>query len=83
MAKNQLAKDIRKARNDGFKVGFQTALDMITVALNNTDHFGKKRFERLEQEVSRVFYEYGGMCVDSPNYGSSKLKKRLDQIMRR
>ena len=83
MAKNQLAKEIRKARNDGFKVGFQTALDVTTVALNNTDHFGKKRFERLEKEVSRVFYEYGEMCVDSPNYGSSKLKKRLDQIMRR
>ena len=83
MAKNQFAKEIRKARNDGFKVGFQTAMNCVTIALNNTDHYGKIRFERLEEEVTRVFYEYGEMCVDSPKYGSSKMKKRLDQIMRR
>jgi hypothetical protein len=82
MAKNQLAKDIRAGWNRAFNAGLQSALDIMTVALNNRFGFGRDRLLALEEEFKKLYMEYGHMCIDSPNYGSSKLKKRIDQIMR-
>ena len=82
MPKNKLAKDIRVGRHKAFMSGLQSALDVMTVALNNKYGFGRKRLLVLEEEFKKLYEEYGHMCIDSPNYGSSKLKKRIDQIMR-
>ena len=82
MPKNKFAKDIRAVRHKAFMAGLQSALDVMTVALNNKYGFGRKRLLALEEEFKKLYEEYGHMCIDSPNYGSSKLKKRIDQIMR-
>lgn len=81
MPKNKLARDIRNARSRAFGAGLQSALDVMTVALNNRYGFGRKRLLALEEEFKKLYLEYGDMCIDSPDYGRSKLKKRIDQIM--
>jgi len=80
--KNQLASELMRAKRsgeaDGIKEGYDFALMLVAVALNNVYGFGRDRIERLEDEMQRL-YDTEVKGAD-PVVLMAGLEKRLKQI---
>lgn len=79
--KNQYASRLeRKKRQEicnASKEGFDFAMQVIVVALNNLFGFGKERIEQLEKELNRLMEEEFGTDIEAASYG---LARRIRQI---
>lgn len=62
---------------DQVKQGYNFAMMLVAVALNNIDHFGKDRLDVLEKECQRLMDEEFGRDNE---LAASQLRRRLDQI---
>lgn len=62
---------------DQVKQGYNFAMLLVSVALNNIDHFGAKRLDALEKECQRLMDEEVG---PDPEFASSQLLRRIKQI---
>ena len=67
----------RKRDFENTKEGFDFALNLCAVALNNIFGFGNGRLTRLENEITRLLNDEFGHDLESASYG---LAKRIEQI---
>lgn len=82
MAKNNLAKIIKKQRVDAFNSAMMCCMQIMTIALNDEFGFGRDRLKKLEKRFNALFNEYGYLVMDDITYGNTKLKERIAQIMK-
>lgn len=79
--KNAYAVELQRKRMERdagcTKSGFDFAMMLVAVALNNIDHFGKDRLEAVEKECQRLMDEEVG---PDPEFASNQLRRRIDQI---
>lgn len=77
-----IASAITNARKKAFQGGIDITLWLMTIALNESFGFGRKRLLKLQGEFERLFKEYESSIDDDVIYGNAKLKRRINKIMR-
>ena len=79
--KNQYAKILAEKRRlrsaKDAKDGFDFALQLCAVALNEKFGFGNERLKVLEDEITRLLEDEFGSDMEKASYG---LSKRIEQI---
>ena len=81
--KNQYAQTLKKKKareiSQATQEGFDFALNLCAVGLNNLFGFGQGRIARLEKELTRILEEEFGSDMEKASYG---LARRIEQIRR-